>query len=63
MIRPLRLRSRCRWKHGRELTRRGHQLVVKGLESFGGAQIICRLDNGFYLGASDPRKDGQAVGF
>ncbi|KKL58109.1 hypothetical protein LCGC14_2228710, partial [marine sediment metagenome] len=29
---------------------------------FGGAQLIYKLENG-YLGASDPRKDGQAVGF
>jgi gamma-glutamyltranspeptidase/glutathione hydrolase len=29
---------------------------------FGGAQAICRLDEG-YCAASDPRKEGQAVGF
>ena len=32
-------------------------------ESSGGAQLIYRLDDGAYLAGSDPRKDGQAVGF
>lgn len=30
---------------------------------FGGAQLIAKLDNGTYAAGSDPRKDGQAVGF
>ena len=30
---------------------------------FGGAQIVYRLETGYYLAASDPRKDGQAVGY
>ncbi|WP_137700763.1 gamma-glutamyltransferase family protein [Marimonas lutisalis] len=30
---------------------------------FGGAQLIAQLDNGAYAAGSDPRKDGQAVGF
>ena len=30
---------------------------------FGGAQLIMRLENGMYASGSDPRKDGQAVGF
>ncbi|WP_333713978.1 gamma-glutamyltransferase family protein, partial [Yoonia sp.] len=30
---------------------------------FGGAQLIARLDSGAYAAGSDPRKDGQAVGF
>ena len=42
------------------LAARGHKLQRDG--SFGGAQLIYRLDDG-YLGASEPRKDGQAVGF
>jgi gamma-glutamyltranspeptidase / glutathione hydrolase len=33
-----------------------------GESSFGGAQIIHRIDGG-YVAGSDPRKDGQAVGF
>jgi gamma-glutamyltranspeptidase/glutathione hydrolase len=30
---------------------------------FGGAQLIAKLENGAYAAGSDPRKDGQAVGF
>jgi gamma-glutamyltranspeptidase / glutathione hydrolase len=47
----------------KELERRGHQLTPEAPTSlFGGAQIIYRLPDG-YCAASDPRKDGQAVGF
>ena len=47
-----------------ELSSRGHEIITDQPESiFGGAQLIYRLDNGSYLGASDPRKDGLAVGF
>ncbi|MBN2186085.1 MAG: gamma-glutamyltransferase [Dehalococcoidia bacterium] len=46
-----------------DLTRRGHRIRMVGEDScFGGAQIICKLADG-YCGASDPRKDGQAAGF
>ena len=46
-----------------ELTRRGHQIITGQPESlFGGAQLICRLEDG-YCAASDHRKDGQAVGY
>jgi len=45
-----------------ELRRRGHQVQVESGGGFGGGQIIYRLDDG-YIGASEPRKDGQAVGF
>lgn len=46
-----------------ELKRRGHRLTDKAPTSlFGGAQLIYRLPDG-YCAASDPRKDGQAVGF
>jgi gamma-glutamyltranspeptidase/glutathione hydrolase len=44
-----------------ELSRRGHHIKVGGA-SFGGAQLIYRLDDGYCAG-SDHRKDGQAVGF
>jgi len=45
-----------------ELERRGHQLTVQPGAQFGGGQLIYRLDDG-YVAASEPRKDGQAVGF
>jgi gamma-glutamyltranspeptidase/glutathione hydrolase len=45
-----------------ELRARGHQLHLADAGAFGGAQLIYRLDGG-YLGASDHRKDGQAVGY
>ncbi|MCD6364273.1 MAG: gamma-glutamyltransferase family protein, partial [Planctomycetes bacterium] len=46
-----------------ELIRRGHPIQVKPSGGgFGGAQLIYRLDDG-YVGASEPRLDGQAVGF
>jgi gamma-glutamyltranspeptidase / glutathione hydrolase len=46
-----------------ELSKRGHQLHVGKKEAFyGGAQLIYKLDDG-YFAASDSRRDGQAVGF
>jgi gamma-glutamyltranspeptidase/glutathione hydrolase len=47
-----------------ELKRRGHdvRLVAEKTVSYGGGQAIHCLDNG-YFGASDMRRDGQAVGF
>jgi gamma-glutamyltranspeptidase / glutathione hydrolase len=46
-----------------ELKKRGHLLAENAPASvFGGAQIIYRLPDG-YCAASDPRKDGQAVGY
>ncbi|APV49956.1 gamma-glutamyltransferase [Betaproteobacteria bacterium GR16-43] len=47
-----------------ELIRRGHKVVPPEVPmfGFGGAQLIHRLDDG-YLGASDHRKDGCAIGF
>jgi gamma-glutamyltranspeptidase / glutathione hydrolase len=46
-----------------ELRRRGHELVaVNDDNQFGSCQAIWRLDDG-YLAASDPRRDGQAVGY
>jgi gamma-glutamyltranspeptidase/glutathione hydrolase len=45
------------------LQKRGHRVVLDEPQSlFGGAQLIQCLD-GCYAGASDHRKDGQAVGF
>jgi len=46
-----------------DLKNRGHSLSVDAeIFSFGGAQIIHCLPDG-YSAASDPRKDGQAVGY
>jgi len=46
------------------LARRGHQIVSvpDDYNQFGCAQLIWKLDGG-YFAASDPRRDGQAVGF
>jgi gamma-glutamyltranspeptidase/glutathione hydrolase len=48
-----------------ELARRGHQVrhTERWNMEFGSAQLIYRLDSGGYLAASEPRRDGQAVGF
>jgi gamma-glutamyltranspeptidase / glutathione hydrolase len=46
-----------------QLERRGHQLITTDDDNqFGSCQAIWRLDDG-YLAVSDPRRDGQAVGF
>jgi gamma-glutamyltranspeptidase/glutathione hydrolase len=46
-----------------ELQRCGHQLTTTAdYNEFGSCQAIWRLDDG-YLAVSDPRRDGQAVGF
>jgi len=46
-----------------ELRLRGHRIAPDAPVSlFGGAQLVYRLPGG-YCAASDPRKDGQAVGF
>lgn len=46
------------------LAARGHRVVraLPGSLDFGAAQLIYRLQHG-YLAASEPRRDGQAVGF
>ncbi|MBO9427011.1 gamma-glutamyltransferase family protein [Labrenzia sp. R4_1] len=44
----------------------GHQVSVESPDNafgFGGAQLVHRLPDGGYVAGSDPRKDGQAVGF
>ena len=47
-----------------ELKRRGHDVVVRPQRhwEFGAGQVIYRTDDG-YCAASEPRADGQAVGF
>jgi gamma-glutamyltranspeptidase/glutathione hydrolase len=46
-----------------ELQRRGHRIVnIDDYNQFGSAQLIWKLDGGYFT-ASDPRRDGQAVGF
>jgi len=45
-----------------KLLSRGHVLRSNPRWVFGGAQLIHRLDSG-YCAASEPRKEGQAVGF
>jgi gamma-glutamyltranspeptidase/glutathione hydrolase len=47
-----------------ELRRRGHNIVEAGrwATDFGRAQLIYLMEDG-YLGASERRTDGQAVGF
>lgn len=47
-----------------ELSRRGHQVVGGNPESFGGAHaILIDHDSGAFVGGSDPRKGGCALGF
>jgi gamma-glutamyltranspeptidase / glutathione hydrolase len=46
-----------------ELHRRGHRIVtIDDYNQFGSAQLLWKLDGGYFC-ASDPRRDGQAVGF
>jgi gamma-glutamyltranspeptidase / glutathione hydrolase len=46
-----------------ELRKRGHKMVtVDDYNQFGCGQMIWKLDGGYFT-ASDPRRDGQAVGF
>jgi gamma-glutamyltranspeptidase / glutathione hydrolase len=47
-----------------ELTRRGHEVVSADPESFGGAHmIVIDPESGAFIGGSDPRKGGCALGF
>lgn len=46
----------------KDLSDRGHRIAGGEEGTFGGGQLIYKLADG-YCGASDPRKDGQAVGF
>ena len=47
-----------------DLRGRGHEITVaeRGSTDFGRAQLIQKLDDGYCAG-SEPRCDGQAVGF
>jgi gamma-glutamyltranspeptidase/glutathione hydrolase len=45
-----------------ELERMGHQIVDLAPGNAGGGQAIIRLDRGWVAG-SDPRKDGEAIGY
>ncbi|MBF0276761.1 MAG: gamma-glutamyltransferase family protein [SAR324 cluster bacterium] len=46
-----------------ELSKRGHWVTLHPVSAaFGGGQFVWKTDDG-YLAASDPRKDGQAVGY
>ncbi len=45
-----------------KLARRGHDVTVLPPARFGGAQIV-RNDGGTLSGATEPRKDGSAVGY
>lgn len=49
----------------RALVARGHDITVergKGVFAFGGAQLVLKRGDA-YIAGSDPRKDGQAVGY
>jgi gamma-glutamyltranspeptidase/glutathione hydrolase len=47
-----------------ELARRGHEVVGGNPESFGGAHmILIHPESGAFVGGSDPRKGGCALGF
>jgi len=45
-----------------ELVRRGHEVVVQPPVLFGGAQVV-RNHEGTLSGATEPRKDGEVVGY
>ena len=52
------------WETMQALTRMGHEIDPSGGGSFGGAQtIMVHPVTGTYLGGSDPRKDGAALGY
>ena len=49
---------------GADLTARGHKVMKANGVAMGGYQaIMIDPTSGVYRGASDPRKDGQAIGY
>ena len=54
-------------RHGDEvaaaLKARGHDLEYPSIPIGGGQAILRDLETGYYTAGSDPRKDGQAIGF
>jgi gamma-glutamyltranspeptidase/glutathione hydrolase len=58
----LQLESNLYGAVGETLASLGHQVTCANGEKMGGYQAIARID-GVYRGASDHRKDGQAVGY
>ncbi|MFX1444987.1 MAG: gamma-glutamyltransferase [Promethearchaeota archaeon] len=44
------------------LKEKGHKVSISHFVEFGGCQMIYKVEGG-YVASSDPRKDGQAVGF
>jgi gamma-glutamyltranspeptidase/glutathione hydrolase len=48
----------------RELVERGHEVTIPTIPNpFGRGQIIWRLPGGGYVGGSEPRADGLALGW
>lgn len=52
-----------------DLRQRGHDVIteeeyfVPDVNHYGGGQLIVRRENGTLIGGSEPRRDGQAIGF
>jgi gamma-glutamyltranspeptidase/glutathione hydrolase len=46
-----------------ELRAMGHRIRVRALPWGGGQAVLFDRDNGVLVGASDPRKDGLALGY
>lgn len=51
-----------RFPNPTKLDRRGHEVQVLTPQRFGGAQVVRRSD-GTLIGATEPRKDGVAIGY
>ena len=48
--------------HAAALRALGHEVQIAPMGDFGGSQAIQKLTKG-YVAGSDPRKDGEAVGY